>query len=228
MMALTGAQISMIAGAALLAVGVGFLIYQMFQSQTAAEKAAASGKKWAQTQVENANAAHDTGLALADLLPKFEAVTQELTDTQKQYDALKKKQEEQFAATNSSNAAFDETSAKMAELIPHLEKMKAEHEVLAPAVAKLRHEQELAQAAAEAQAASNDRLADTAKGVATATNSQIQSVQGLANAYLAAQGGPLAYEAAQIRVQQSEAETARVAGVRVGVGARPRIRHERS
>lgn len=72
------------------------------------------------------------------------------------------------------------------------------------ALAEVEGQQEAARVAAEAERAAMDALATAQRGVTGATNEQISAVMGLANAYLASQGGILGLQAAQINQETAQ------------------------
>lgn len=84
--------------------------------------------------------------------------------------------------------------------VRHAEALK----VLKAAIAEVEGQQRSAAGAAAAQRAALDSLALASQGVTNATDDQIASVTKLNNAYLAAQGGAIGYEAAQLQVESAQ------------------------
>jgi hypothetical protein len=188
----------------LLAAGVAAFVAWSVLSKSSSEQAADAGKKWAQVQVENAKAAGDTAAQIKDLQATHASLGARLADATAMQERYLKAGQDVTLAQKEFGISTAEAQQRARDLAPEIAGLQSKYDTLGPAIANLKREQQLATVTAEAQRSANDELAASSQGVASANESQLQSISKLNSAYLAAQGGPLAYEAAQLQVEQAQ------------------------
>jgi hypothetical protein len=182
---------------------VGFVAWATL-SQSASERAADAGKKWVDQQVASANATHDNAAALAELQAKYNVVTPALADAKNLLAEYQKVSTNNTAAQKEFGLSAGEVQARLVPLDAAVSELQTKHDGLATAIKNAKEAMAQQAIAAAAQQASNERLAQSAQGVASANDAQVQSIMKVSNAYLAAQGGPVALAAAQLQVEQAQ------------------------
>jgi hypothetical protein len=203
----TTAQILATAGIGTAVVALAGLWIWFQQTASASERATESGKKWAQIQTENARAGATTVRALSALESKQRVVTAALLEAREAQAAINLEQGGSAAQIKANADRYNELGVTIAGL-------EGKQTGLAKSIKDLTREQNLAERAARNQRAAMDEQATAARGLTNATEEQITSVTALNNANLAAQGGIIGYEAAQIRVAEAEANLARFKATR--------------
>jgi uncharacterized membrane protein len=179
-------------------------------SKSATEKATEAGKEFGKTLVENARAASDLAVTLDTLRGQNGSLRAQIADTTDVLELYQKVAHDNYLAQTQFGMSSGQAAAHVAELESRLARLKGTQEVVRDEIQKIKREQELA-------AIADDARRDALKGVAAATDittqateEGIRALQAYSNQVLAAQGGWIGYEAAQLQVQQAEENLQRV------------------
>ena len=147
---------------------------------SAVERGKKAGEGWADTIIAGAKASADP-----------------IQELRLRLDTLRTSQDSIKSAVDSGRMSTEEGAQAW---VRH----KTAIDTVKTALAEAKQAGEEQAAAAAAQRVANDQLAASHQGVANATNAQITAVSSLNNAMLAAQGGILGYQAAQLNVEQAQ------------------------
>jgi len=195
--ALATVEASQIALAATMTLGLGALVAWVGYLALSAgpyEKAAQAATTWGEATKTAAKASGDS-------LGYFVAKQAELTASHDQLKAAQKEMSNAIAEGQPGAQAQQENLTKTSLALLGVD---ANLRVVNGLVKEAKQAQIEHAAAVAADKAQLDTLAVASQGVTAATDAQIASVQALSNTYLAAQGGALGYQAAQLQVEAAQ------------------------